>query len=855
MIELSPKLLNSVGKPTRYTGGEWNAVKKDLSKIPCKFCLTLPDVYEIGMSNLGLQILYGVLNKRSDTAAERVYAPWEDMEKKMRENAIPLFSLESKTPLKEFDLWGFSLQYEMIFSNVLNMLNLANVHLHTKERGEDEPFIVGGGPAVYNIEPMADFFDFFVIGEGEEVLNEVADVFIKWKQNNKIGGRKGFLKNLLNVKGIYVPSFYEPKYDDNGDFTELTPMENAPEVVYKRIVKDMVGAYDMRPVVPYMDIVHNRISLELFRGCSRGCRFCQAGMCYRPVRERSREELLKLARDLIDATGYDEISLTSLSSADYTSLDSLVDELTELFCNETVSLSLPSLRIDSFSIELAHKISKVRKTSLTFAPEAGTQRLRDVINKGVTEENLMNACAAAFKKGWKHVKLYFMMGLPTETDEDIIGIASLAKKVVDLYEEIKGKRGVKVTISVACFVPKPHTPFEWFPQIELEEFIRRQQLLKEHIRDKSIAFNYHDSKVSVLEAALARGDRRLSKVIETAYDMGAKFDGWTDYFKFDVWKDAFLKNNLSMEKYAKGLDFNAPRPWEVTNPGVSKKFLFLEWQKAMRGELTEDCRRGNCTGCGVCGALKADVSLAKDKANVVKNKAQEEIVFENEETLYTYRARIRKGAELAFLSHLDYIAVYERAIIRAKLPIAYSKGFHPHMKIAFASALSVGVTSEAEYMDFSLTKYIAPEIVFSRLSRELPKGAEILKLADRKDKTALMAAIDTAKYKVEIPYNGTLKDAEDAIAKFNEAKSVLYTRVTPKKTREKDIKLYVKNPLKIKLPDNILTIFMEIKIDANGSVKPIEVITALSADFRLKIDADEAKILRYEMLSKGKALL
>ena len=854
MVELSPKLLNSVTKPTRYTGGEWNAIKKDMSEISCKFCLTLPDVYEIGMSNLGLQILYGVLNKREDTAAERVYAPWEDMEEKMRENSIPLFSLESKFPLKEFDIWGFSLQYEMIFTNVLNMLNLANVHLYASERTENEPFIVGGGPAVYNIEPMADFFDFFVIGEGEEVLNEVVDVFIKWKNTGKIGGRRGFLKNLLNVKGIYVPSFYEARYDDNGNFTELTPMENAPNIVYKRVINNMDNAYDMRPIVPYMDIVHNRISLELFRGCSRGCRFCQAGMCYRPVRERSREKLTELARDLIDATGYDEISLTSLSSADYTSLTKLVDELTETFCDETVSLSLPSLRIDSFSIELAHKISKVRKNSLTFAPEAGTQRLRDVINKGVTEENLLNACAAAFKKGWRQVKLYFMMGLPTETDEDIIGIANLAQKVVNLYEEIKGKRGVKVTVSVACFVPKPHTPFEWFPQIELDEFIRRQQLLKEHIRDKSIVFNYHDSKVSVLEAALARGDRRLSKVIETAYKMGAKFDGWTDYFKFEVWKEAFDKNNLSVEKYAKGLDFDAPRPWEITNPGVSKKFLLSEWQKAMKGELTTDCRRGNCTGCGVCGKLKADVTLAKDNENN-KNEVSEKTFSEDEETLYTYRARIRKGEELAFLSHLDYIAVYERAIIRAKLPMAYSKGFHPHMKIAFASALSVGVISEAEYMDFSLTKHIAPEIVFSKLSRELPKGAEILKLAERKDKTALMAAADTAKYKAQLPYSGSLNDANTAIAKFNEAKSVLYTRITPKKKREKDIKFYVKNPLTIKPIDNYLTVFIEIKIDKNGSVKPSEVLKVLADNFNLQIKPDEAKITRYELLSKNKPLL
>ncbi|MBR3624571.1 MAG: TIGR03960 family B12-binding radical SAM protein, partial [Selenomonadaceae bacterium] len=693
MIQLSPKLLNSVTKPPRYTGGEWNSIKKDLTKISCKFALTLPDVYEIGMSNLGLQILYGVLNKREDTAAERVYAPWDDMEAKMREENIPLFTLESKTPVKNFDFWGFSLQYEMIFTNVLNMLDLAGVPLQAADRKEDDPFIVGGGPAVYNVEPMWEFFDFFVIGEGEDVLEEVVDVFTAWKNEGKPNGRREFLKRLLSIEGIYVPSFYEAETDENGNFTGFKILEeNAPKIVYKRVARNFdIALTPIRPIVPYMNIVHNRIMLELFRGCTRGCRFCQAGMCYRPVRERSRENLLKLARDLVDATGYDEISLTSLSSADYTELSKLVDDLSEVFCNETVSLSLPSLRIDSFSIDLAAKIQAVRKSSLTFAPEAGTQRLRDVINKGVTEENLISACSAAFKKGWRQVKLYFMMGLPTETDEDILGIAILAKKVVDLYEEIKGKRGVKVTISVACFVPKPHTPFEWFPQISMEEFIRRQQLLKENIRDKSITFNYHDAKVSVLEAALARGDRRLSKVVERAWRLGAKFDGWTDHFKFDIWQTAFEENDLNMETFAKGLPINAPRPFKITNPGVTKEFLVREWEKAYNGELTADCRHGGCAGCGVCNQLKTNVSLDKS-ANTDKNAENKVKNVNNEEENYYYRAKIRKGKTLAFLSHLDYIAVYERAVIRSKLPVAYSKGFHPHMKIAFSHPLPVGVT-------------------------------------------------------------------------------------------------------------------------------------------------------------------
>ena len=856
MITLSPKLLNSVTKPTRYTGGEWNSAKKDLTTVACKFALTLPDVYEIGMSNLGLQILYGVLNKREDTAAERVYAPWDDMEAKMREENIPLFTLETKTPVKNFDFWGFSLQYEMIFTNVLNMLDLADVPICAADRTENDPFVVGGGPAVYNVEPMWEFFDFFVIGEGEEVLEEVVDAFTAWKNDGKPEGRKGFFKRLLSVDGIYVPSFYEAETDENGNFTGFKILEkNAPKIVYKRIARNFdVNLTPVRPIVPYMNIVHNRIMLELFRGCTRGCRFCQAGMCYRPVRERSRENLLRLARDLVDATGYDEISLTSLSSADYTELSKLVDGLSEVFCNETVSLSLPSLRIDSFSIDLAHKIQAVRKTSLTFAPEAGTQRLRDVINKGVTEENLISACAAAFKKGWRQVKLYFMMGLPTETDEDILGIARLSKKVVDLYEEIKGRRGVKVTISVACFVPKPHTPFEWFPQIPMEEFIRRQQFLKENIRDKSITFNYHDAKVSVLEAALARGDRQLSKVIKSAWDYGAKFDGWTDHFKFDTWQTAFEENGLSMESFAKGLPMDAPRPFEITNPGVTKEFLVREWEKANRCELTNDCRRGKCTGCGVCGRLKTNVSLDKSEDNGKDAENMVKIVNDEEENYY-YRAKIRKGKTLAFLSHLDYIAVYERAVIRSKLPIAYSKGFHPHMKIAFSHPLPVGVTSNSEYMDIALTQNMPPELVFSRLSNEIPTGGEILKLTIRQEKTSIMEVVDLAKYKAVLPYEGSFENAEKAVARFNEAKNILFKRVTPKKTTEKDLKAYVKTPLKAGLKGDKLEIYMDIAYNSSGSVKPGEVLEVLKSEFNLNIDSKNGDIHREALLSKGKSLI
>lgn len=610
MVKLEQEMLQAVEKPARYTGGEWNTQPKDSAAVLCRIALAMADVYEVGMSNLGLKILYEILNRRDDVAAERVYAPWLDMEEEMRRRGVPLFSLETFQEISSFDVIGFSLQYELLITNTLNMLDLAGIPLHAAERAEAHPFVIGGGPCVYNTEPIADFFDFFVLGDGEEIVAEVCDALIAWKKAGRPDGRRGFLRRAARISGVYVPSFYAPEYDAAGMFTGLRVLDEAASPqIYRRVAKDLDATpFLEKPVVPYLGIVHDRLMLELFRGCTRGCRFCQAGMAYRPVRERRPETLKSLARTLFDSTGYNEMSLTSLSSADYSCLSPLVDALLADTEGERVSFSLPSLRIDSFSVDIAERLQQVRKSGLTFAPEAGTQRLRDVINKNVTEEDLLHSVRTAFEQGWKAVKLYFMMGLPTETDEDIIGIAELAQKVVDCYKEVKGKRGVKVTVSVSCFVPKAYTPFQWFAQVPQEEFERRQRLLKESIRDRAIVFHYHDARASVLEGALSRGDRRLSAVIETAWRNGAKFDGWTDQFKDEVWKDAFCRCGVAPEFYSRRTrDLDEPLPWAHTSPGVSEDFLRREWRRAEEAALTHDCRRETCTGCGVCPKLGCEI--------------------------------------------------------------------------------------------------------------------------------------------------------------------------------------------------------------------------------------------------------
>lgn len=609
-MTIDKNILMKVEKPGRYTGGEWGQTVKDPARVKTSFALAFPDIYEVGMSYLGFKILYHILNETPYVQAERVFSPWPDMQERMKEHGMSLCSLETGRKLADFDLVGITLQYELSFTNILDMLALGGVPVISKDRSEKDPFVIGGGPCVYNPEPMAGFFDIFIIGEGEEVIAELAELYTDWKERGKQGGRTAFLQKAAQVEGLYIPRFYIAKCKEDGTFLKMQTVDvAAPEYVTKRVLKDMDAApYPTAPIVPFTEIVHDRIMLEVFRGCTRGCRFCHAGMVYRPVREKNTDRLKTLVRELVDNTGYNEISLFSLSTADYSCLEKFLDDILPDMKKEHVSISLPSLRIDSFSVDLAKKVQTVRKSGLTFAPEAGTQRMRDVINKGVTEEDLLNSVGAAFSSGLSSVKLYFMIGLPGETQEDIKGIADLAYKVFDCYQKITGKRNCKITVSVSCFVPKPWTPFQWSRQDSLSELKEKQMYLKELLRSKAISFQYHDGETSVIEGIIARGDRRMGEAIFAAWQQGARFDGWSEYFDYERWLNAIKEAGLTPDFYVdRERPFDEAFPWEHIRPGVTRDFLRAEYEKAQKGILTEDCRHGDCQSCGVCPQLGVSV--------------------------------------------------------------------------------------------------------------------------------------------------------------------------------------------------------------------------------------------------------
>ncbi|MEK6725836.1 MAG: TIGR03960 family B12-binding radical SAM protein [Deltaproteobacteria bacterium] len=836
-------LLPLVSKPSRYLGTEVNSIHKDLDKVDVKIALAFPDVYEVGMSHQGLHILYHILNRIPEVAAERVYAPWIDMEKILRERSLPLSSLESNLHLLEFDIIGFSIQYDLSHTNMLNMMDLAGIPIWASERDESFPLIIAGGPCVFNPEPVADFLDAALIGDGEEAFPEIAEAYRSWKLRGCEGGKLGLLRALTGIKGIYVPSFFDVSYNNDGTMKEIRPQYDDYPKVEKRTVADLnTVPYPDRPIVPFMAIVHDRVTLEVTRGCTRGCRFCQAGMIYRPTRERTPEKLQEIAEKALRSTGYEDLTLLSLSTGDYSCISDLLANLMDRYSDEKIAISLPSMRVDTMSPELISEISRVRKTGFTMAPEAGSERLRDVINKGITEADLLNSVQQVFEAGWETIKLYFMIGLPTETDEDLMAIAELSGKTLKIARKAGGKN---VTASVATFVPKPHTPFQWEEQIGLKETKRRHDLLRMELKKNRVTFKWHEPAMSELEGVFARGDRRLSKSIAMAFELGCRFDGWGEVFRFDLWQKAFEDCGIDPLFYLRKRGMEETLPWDHIDSGISKKYLKLEAKKGLDEVFTPDCRYDDCTGCGLC-----DFQTIKNRVGEGEVRRRPRPLLKPAQTLAVRRIRLTysKMGDARFLGHLELSSLFARAVRRAGIPVRYSAGFHPAPKITFSPPISLGMESLEEFADIEIEGYLASGEARDRLNLQLPEGIRIETAIDVPiSSPAVTSAVTKADYEIHRGLSLFTDEAERS-RRMGTVPGPLEDGAILRSFMEKEMFLFKKErtgkeydirPLIERLDSVDNKIEMTIKTGKEGGIKPGELMHALFG-----LGDEETRLLR-----------